>query len=164
MNVSPRRRWAAAAIAVLALCLPGAAAAQSGSDPLAAAGGAPLPAEASLVRDAAGAAVIRARRVTEPLTIDGRLDEAVYARTPPITDFIQQEPASGAPISEQVRPTTVHGRTYLELLGLTLLKTRDEDRTWEGDALVTSTTTYRSALTDRLTEYADLVTKLLRRR
>ena len=30
------------------------------------------------------------------------------------------------------------------------------------DALVTSTTTYRSALTDRLTEYADLVTKLTR--
>lgn len=30
------------------------------------------------------------------------------------------------------------------------------------DALVTSTTSYRSALTDRLTEYADLVTKLTR--
>lgn len=30
------------------------------------------------------------------------------------------------------------------------------------DALVTSTTTYRSTLTDRLTEYADLVTKLTR--
>lgn len=30
------------------------------------------------------------------------------------------------------------------------------------DALVTSTTTYRSSLTDRLTEYADLVTKLTR--
>ena len=43
---------------------------------------------------------VRATRITTPMTIDGRLDEAVYAQVPPITEFIQQEPQGGAPVSE----------------------------------------------------------------
>ena len=45
--------------------------------------------------------VIRAVLLTGPLTVDGRLDERVYADIPPIGDFIQQEPHEGEPASEQ---------------------------------------------------------------
>ena len=40
-------------------------------------------------------------RLEEPLDIDGRLDDAVYARVPPMTDFIQNDPVEGAPASER---------------------------------------------------------------
>ena len=43
---------------------------------------------------------VRATRITTPMTIDGRLDEAVYAQVPAITEFVQQEPHEGAPVSE----------------------------------------------------------------
>ena len=36
-----------------------------------------------------------------PLRIDGRLDEAVYAAFPPISDFIQMEPNAGEPATEK---------------------------------------------------------------
>ena len=44
---------------------------------------------------------VRATRITTPMIIDGRLDEAVYERVPAISDYIQQEPKEGAPISER---------------------------------------------------------------
>ena len=53
-----------------------------------------------LTRDASGFTV-RATRITTPMTIDGRLDEAVYAQVPAITEYIQQEPSEGAPITER---------------------------------------------------------------
>ena len=53
-----------------------------------------------LTSDASGYTV-RATRITTPMTIDGRLDEAVYERVPAISDYIQQEPKEGAPISER---------------------------------------------------------------
>jgi hypothetical protein len=76
-------------------------AAQSVSDPAQVLGdGRPLPiAPAVLARNDRGVTV-RATRITTPMTIDGRLDEAVYAQVPPITDFVQQEPQAGAPVSE----------------------------------------------------------------
>ena len=40
-------------------------------------------------------------RVTEPLRIDGTLDEAVYADTRALSDFIQSVPDEGAPATEQ---------------------------------------------------------------
>ena len=43
---------------------------------------------------------VRAIRVTEPLRIDGRLDEAFY-RTEPISNFVQVEPAEGEPATEK---------------------------------------------------------------
>ena len=54
-----------------------------------------------IARDALGRATVRAERVAEPLRIDGRLDEAVYARVPPMSDFIQNEPDEGAPANEK---------------------------------------------------------------
>ena len=44
---------------------------------------------------------IRAVRIASPLSVDGRLDEAAYTSVSPITEFIQQEPAAGSPITEK---------------------------------------------------------------
>jgi hypothetical protein len=44
---------------------------------------------------------VRASRVDTPLSIDGRLDEAVYTTVPAISDFIQQEPREGQPATEK---------------------------------------------------------------
>lgn len=44
---------------------------------------------------------IRATRLTEPLRLDGRLDEQVYSTVRPVTDFVQMEPRAGAPATEQ---------------------------------------------------------------
>ena len=50
---------------------------------------------AVITRDDEGRATVRAIRLTAPLRVDGRLDEAIYSALPPIGDFIQQEPLEG---------------------------------------------------------------------
>ena len=60
----------------------------------------PVP-PAVLSRDARGRVTGRAVRVSEPLRIDGRLDEPVYATAPSMSGFIQTEPNEGAPASEK---------------------------------------------------------------
>ncbi len=68
----------------------------------ASAGEAPLPiAPAVVSRDAAGHVTVRAVRVPAPMRIDGALDEAAYAETPAIGDFLQQEPDEGKPATER---------------------------------------------------------------
>jgi len=57
-------------------------------------------APATVARNDAGQATIRAVRIQAPIELDGRLDEEVYAATPPIDGFIQQEPSEGAATSE----------------------------------------------------------------
>ncbi|MGE3176902.1 MAG: DUF5916 domain-containing protein, partial [Vicinamibacterales bacterium] len=52
-------------------------------------------------RDASGKMTVRAFRLSTPLKLDGRLDEAVYEEVPAITDFIQIDPNPGAPGSEK---------------------------------------------------------------
>ena len=61
----------------------------------------PPVAPAVIRRDAAGRATVRAIGLTRPLTVDGRLDEAVYAEVAPFSGFIQQLPVEGAPASER---------------------------------------------------------------
>ena len=39
-----------------------------------------------------GRATIRAVRITEPLHVDGRLDEAIYSSVPTMSDFVRMEP------------------------------------------------------------------------
>ena len=51
-------------------------------------------------RDDEGGATVRAIRVTEPMRIDGELDEAFYRTTPSISDFIQSVPDEGAAPTE----------------------------------------------------------------
>ena len=51
-------------------------------------------------RDVEGGATVRAIRVTEPMRIDGELDEAFYRTTPSISDFVQSVPDEGATPTE----------------------------------------------------------------
>jgi len=44
---------------------------------------------------------VRAVRLEAPLKVDGHLDEEIYSRVQPITDFIQQEPREGTPATEK---------------------------------------------------------------
>ncbi len=54
-----------------------------------------------LTHDERGGVVIRATRITQPLRIDGRMDEPVYEQVAPLTEFIQQVPKPGAPSTEK---------------------------------------------------------------
>ena len=47
------------------------------------------------------AARARAVRVRTSINVDGRLDEPVWAEAPPITEFIQEDPAEGEPGTER---------------------------------------------------------------
>ena len=53
-----------------------------------------------VIRDAEGAVTIRATRVTQPIALDGELNEEVYTWTPMIDGFLQQEPREGEPVTE----------------------------------------------------------------
>ena len=57
-------------------------------------------APATIARTDNGRATVRAVRLTEPLNVDGALDEAAY-QTPPITGLIQTLPLEGEPASER---------------------------------------------------------------
>ncbi|MEQ1910676.1 MAG: DUF5916 domain-containing protein [Vicinamibacterales bacterium] len=58
-------------------------------------------APATINRDAAGRATVRAVRLTSPLQIDGKLTEPIYQTLAPIGDFIQVEPTPGAEANEK---------------------------------------------------------------
>jgi hypothetical protein len=47
------------------------------------------------------APTVHAHRAPQPLRIDGRLDEEIYRSTPPIADFVQQEPDEFKPATEK---------------------------------------------------------------
>lgn len=86
-------------VCVLALLTPRPAAPQSGDEQ-----GRPAtvsPAPSALTHDAQGRVIIRATRTAQPLTLDGRLDEAAYRDAPPATEFIQQIPDVGAPMTDR---------------------------------------------------------------
>ena len=69
--------------------------------PLSFEGPPPPVAPAVVSRDASGRATLRSIRLAAPLSIDGRLDEPVYADTPSVSDFIQNDPAEGEPATEK---------------------------------------------------------------
>src|SRR3977135_1326193 len=52
-------------------------------------------------RDAQARVTIRAVRLTEPLVIDGLLQDPIYSQVPAIGDFVQQEPHEGEPATER---------------------------------------------------------------
>ena len=64
-------------------------------------GPAPPVAPAVINRDTEGRATVRATRLTEEISLDGRLDEPVYQTVPALTDFVQQMPNPGTPASEK---------------------------------------------------------------
>jgi hypothetical protein len=61
---------------------------------------APVP-PAVLARDADGRVTVRAVRLTQPLRLDGQLDEALYRDVPAMSGYIQMEPVNGAPATER---------------------------------------------------------------
>jgi hypothetical protein len=61
----------------------------------------PPEAPATAARDAAGRLTIRAVRLTSPLRIDGRMDDAAYGEALPVSDFLQIEPKPGTPATQQ---------------------------------------------------------------
>src|SRR5687768_1855946 len=98
MRISPLT-----AFVVAVFLFPGAARGQDSAGRVALAVDGPQApdAPASISRDAAGRATLRAPRLTQDIAIDGTLDEAFYERIAPIGDFVQYEPANGAPATEQ---------------------------------------------------------------
>ena len=61
----------------------------------------PPVAPATINRDAEGRATVRAVRLTEPLEIDGILNETMYNTVESFSGFIQQVPDEGAPATER---------------------------------------------------------------
>ncbi len=51
-------------------------------------------------RDDLGGATMRATRLTEPIELDGRLDDGIYDRVPGVGGFIQALPLEGEPATE----------------------------------------------------------------
>ena len=75
---------------------------QQADAPFVALDGPPAPvAPEVFARDANGKTTLRAVRVDQPVMLDGRLDEAIYQSTPPITAFLQMLPRAGDPASER---------------------------------------------------------------
>jgi hypothetical protein len=62
--------------------------------------GRPVPIAPSVIARNDRGVSVRATRITTPMTIDGRLDEAVYTQVPGITEFVQQEPRYLAAVTE----------------------------------------------------------------
>ena len=57
--------------------------------------------------------VVSAVRITEEISLDGRLDEPVWNRALPATDFIQQQPFTGQPAREQTEARFLYDRDNL---------------------------------------------------
>ena len=91
-------RMSACAV-ILAIGLASTAAAQTVRGP-ADAGPPPPIAPATVTRDEQGRATIRAVRITEPLRLDGRLDEEAYTAVRAIDGLVQQLPHEGVPATE----------------------------------------------------------------
>jgi hypothetical protein len=102
--MAPLLMWTRAtrlAASFLALAAAGAASGQeSGSEGIRLEGPAPASLPETVTRDAAGRVTVLGVRIAEPLVIDGKLDDEVYARVRPAGGFVQQEPHEGSPATE----------------------------------------------------------------
>ena len=99
-----------------------------------------------VVRDADGRATVRAVRISEPLRIDGALDEALYRDVRAISDFIQVEPNAGQAATERTETWVAFDNDYVYVAFKvwdtrmdTLIATemrRDSTNSWQGNDLV----------------------------
>ena len=55
----------------------------------------------TIVRDGSGNVTVRAVRLVNPFLVDGKLDDEVYSRVQPMSDFIQTDPVAGERATEQ---------------------------------------------------------------
>jgi Domain of unknown function (DUF5916) len=70
---------------------------------------------ATIARDGRGHATVRAIRLTQPLRVDGKLDEAVYQTVPPISGLIQTLPHNGQPATEKTEAWVMYDNQNLYL-------------------------------------------------
>jgi hypothetical protein len=73
---------------------------------------APVP-PAVITRDAAGRATVRAIKLSEPLRVDGKLDEPVYESERPFGGLIQVVPKAGAPSTERTDVWVTFDRDHI---------------------------------------------------
>jgi hypothetical protein len=114
--------WRIGGVALMLSCLALPAAAQrragQGTSSAASTEDPPPPVPPAVIsRGDNGRMVIRATRLAQPLRIDGRLDEEVYATIPPISDFIQTVPAEGAPSTERTEAWVLFDDNYIYVTG-----------------------------------------------
>ena len=88
--------------------------------------------------------VATAIRTTGPITLDGRLDEAIWRTVPPATGFIQLRPDNGAPAREQTEVRIVYDdeNIYIGVIcfdsdpaGITLNSVQRDFPTFESDGV-----------------------------
>jgi len=76
----------------------------------------------------------------EAISVDGRLNEGVWQRTMPATDFIQQEPSNGTPGTERTEVRFAYSKTSL-YMGVTCFDSEPDKllgNTMQRDAVLTS--------------------------
>jgi hypothetical protein len=71
----------------------------------------------TIVRGGNGRVVVRAIHLTEPLRVDGKLDEAVYRDNRPADGFIQATPNNGEPASEKTEAWVMFDENFLYVTG-----------------------------------------------
>lgn len=64
-----------------------------------------------------GRVVVRAIKLTAPLVLDGKLDEAVYRENEPIDGFIQAVPRNGEPVSEKTEAWIMYDDNFIYVAG-----------------------------------------------
>ena len=99
--------------AVAALAAPAQAGQQGAPDPRQAAGVPPPVPPATIARDGAGQATLRAVRLPAPLDVDGALDEPLYRDVPAASDFVQILPNEGEIANEQTEVWVLYDDTNL---------------------------------------------------
>ena len=86
----------------------------SGDEPVALmADGRPIPTAPDVIASNKAGVTVRATRISTPPVIDGQLDERVYTEVKPITEFVQQDPHEGAPVSEHTESWVLDDDRYL---------------------------------------------------
>ena len=99
-----------------------------------------------ITRDAEGRATVRAVRVSQPLRIDGALDEMFYRDVRSISEFTQVEPDGGQAATERTEAWVAFDDNYvyvsfrvwdsqMETLIATEMR-RDSSNNWQGNDLV----------------------------
>jgi uncharacterized protein DUF5916/cellulose/xylan binding protein with CBM9 domain len=99
-----------------------------------------------ITRDQEGRATLRAVRISQPLRIDGALDEALYRDVASMSDFIQVEPQGGQAATERTETWIAFDDDYvyvsfrvwdsqMETLIATEMR-RDSTNSWQGNDLV----------------------------
>ena len=71
----------------------------------------------TIVRGDNGRVVVRAIHLTEPLHVDGKLDEPVYQANRPADGFIQATPQAGAPATEKTEAWVMFDDNFIYITG-----------------------------------------------